>query len=111
MGGLGVAMPPDAGLPAMSAEEKRVVSELVGVTGASNDTALQVLRECRGDAQETANRLLDISARPARAARGVAHAARRAAACRTRHVHALPLGVRRTGGSRAAPRPQIRSLR
>ena len=72
----------------MSAEEKRVVSELVGVTGASNDTALQVLRECRGDAQETANRLLDISARPTRAARGVAHAARRAAACRTRHVQA-----------------------
>jgi hypothetical protein len=66
-------MPPDAGLPAMSAEEKRVVAELVGVTGAGSDAALAMLRECRGDKDATANRLLDVGARPAagrRAARG-----------------------------------------
>ena len=52
----------------MSAEERKKVGELSSVSGSAPDEALHALRECNGDVEAAANRLLEESAWRTRAA-------------------------------------------
>jgi hypothetical protein len=50
------------GAPSMTGEERRACDSLVAIVagaGVERDAVLLLLRECRGDVDETARRLLD----------------------------------------------------